>query len=598
MKSVFSTILMPFFKAISTLGRSLRRNLVKMGAVCVVVGCCTSCSGPGKDVDLTLLYVTDVHGLLLPQALGTSEMPNSSMANFSTYVNYIHNTQGEDNTVLLCGGNLNDELPLLYYYNRIARFDEHISPSVMNYLGFDAIQLGASDMSLGMDVWIGILPAQYKMPYMCANLQDNKTDIPPFRPYTIVERHGVRIAVIGLIDPKSCENLGPEDIQGLHIGNLVDLARYSVNYIKEYEKPDYTIVMASAGADNEEFLKIAGVDLFLLGADHKSLPPNEYRMNEAGDSVLLVQPLPNMAECARIDLHLHKGILKNEVKAVDVQRVQLSQLEPDTAFVNHFKPQERAVSDYLDTSLGNILRPLRYSEALFGPSLWLDVKHDMQLWCTGADISICNIGSEVGDLDAGTFTMRDLFHFIDIDHKMWVVPMSGEEIHLFLEATAAAQYNQMTSASDHLLAFKYNDLDEVIIGADGPVLVQDKDQFCSAAGIRYTIDVSKPAGERVHIQSLSDGSPFSMSATYRVAMSDFLALGGGGYAASLNWDKSTALRRLDFSGTLSLRTHFINFVKAHKNYNPVSRSDWKVIPYAYFEAGSKRDYQLMKRYIQ
>lgn len=579
-------------------GRTLFRTLIAECLLSVACLCYTACSGPTQEADLTLLYVTDVHGHLLPDYSGLSQESSTSMANFATYVNYVYNTRGKENTVLLCGGDLNDGLPLEYYYNNIARYDEHISPAVMNYLGFDAIQLGASDVYLGMDVWIGILPAQYKMPYMCANLLDNKTQIPPFPTYTIVERNGFRIAVIGLMDPKECKLLSPEDMQGLHFADIAAVAREMVQHIKEVDKPDYTVIMASSSADNEELLKIADVDLFLMGADHKYLMDNDFRINERGDSVLVVQPLSHMDECARIDIHLRKVGSKIERRVSQSQRVPLTLIEQDTAFVNHFEPQQSAVDTYLEKQVGNFRLPLKYSDALFGPSAWMDLKHDMQLWSTGADVSICNIDSEVGDIEAGTFTMRDLFHYFKSDRKLWVVPMTGAEIHSFLEAASAVHYNQMKSPNDHLLAYKYNDINEVIIGNHGPELIQDKDYYCSAAGIRYTVDVTKPAGERVVIRSMSNGAAFDENETYRVAIPDFLAMGGAGYISSMGWDHETALRRLDFHGTLSLRTHFFNFVKAQKNYTPTSRNEWKVIPTEYYEAGSKRDRQLMKRYIR
>ena len=51
--------------------------------------------------------------------------------------------------------------------------------------------------------------------------------------------------------------------------------------------------------------------------------------------------------------------------------------------------------------------------------------------------------------------------------------------------------------------------------------------FDSAAGLRYTVDVSKPFGSRISIESLADGSPFDPGAEYGVAMTSYRANGGG-----------------------------------------------------------------------
>ena len=43
----------------------------------------------------------------------------------------------------------------------------------------------------------------------------------------------------------------------------------------------------------------------------------------------------------------------------------------------------------------------------------------------------------------------------------------------------------------------------------------------------YTVDVTRPAGERVNIISLADGTAFDADAWYNVAMTSYRANGGG-----------------------------------------------------------------------
>ena len=51
--------------------------------------------------------------------------------------------------------------------------------------------------------------------------------------------------------------------------------------------------------------------------------------------------------------------------------------------------------------------------------------------------------------------------------------------------------------------------------------------FDSAAGLVYTVDVTKPYGERVKIVSLAGGDQFSADSTYNVSMTSYRAAGGG-----------------------------------------------------------------------
>ena len=51
--------------------------------------------------------------------------------------------------------------------------------------------------------------------------------------------------------------------------------------------------------------------------------------------------------------------------------------------------------------------------------------------------------------------------------------------------------------------------------------------FDSIAGLRYTVDVTKPTGEKIRIESLADGTPFDFLRDYSVAMTAYRANGGG-----------------------------------------------------------------------
>lgn len=52
----------------------------------------------------------------------------------------------------------------------------------------------------------------------------------------------------------------------------------------------------------------------------------------------------------------------------------------------------------------------------------------------------------------------------------------------------------------------------------------------------YTVDVLKPRGERVDIESLAGGEPFDPAKTYNVALTSYRASGGGGLMAKAGVD--------------------------------------------------------------
>ncbi|MCR5395674.1 MAG: bifunctional metallophosphatase/5'-nucleotidase [Bacteroidales bacterium] len=559
----------------------------------LMTGCCEE-----KEADLTLLYVTDVHGLLLSGDYYTKSDNPVTMANFSTFLNQVRAEKGADHTILLCGGDLNEGQPANYYYNNVAKDKEHISAQVMNYFGFDAVELGAKDISAGRDVWKEQLPAQCKMPYLCANLLDEETKQCQLKPYTIIERQGFRIAILGLIDPNDCRWLSPDVMKGLKVTDLVGAAAKWVNHIREEESPDFIIGLFAAGTRNQSLLRVPGIDVFLLGADHRSLPVNNFRVSSEGDSVLDVQPFPRLEECAQINLHLARRHAWGSVeRRADVKRVRLSNYKPDSVFINHFTPNRKDIDKYMNMKIGNLDAPMTYSDALFGPSALVDLMHEVQREATGAAISITNNCAEEVDFARGAFTTKDLFHLFKHNYKFWKFPMKGEEIHSFLEAAASAQFNQMSEETDHVLAFRFNDFKEVIIGPSGPEMTQQKFKFCSASGIRYTVDVTKPKGERVQILGMSDGTEFDSEKSYEVVMNEYLASGGGNYIFQIGWKRDTALNALISKTDDDARTCMINYIKKHGTIRPKASSDWSIIPVEFCKQARKTDAKILQRYM-
>ena len=77
--------------------------------------------------------------------------------------------------------------------------------------------------------------------------------------------------------------------------------------------------------------------------------------------------------------------------------------------------------------------------------------------------------------------------------------LTGAEIDGFLEHAVGNWFNTMSGPGDPLLQFR----PDQARSPGAPYY-----NFSSAAGINYVVDVSRAPGERVHIRSLSDGTPF------------------------------------------------------------------------------------------
>ena len=102
--------------------------------------------------------------------------------------------------------------------------------------------------------------------------------------------------------------------------------------------------------------------------------------------------------------------------------------------------------------------------------------------------------------------------------------LSGKEVHDALEMSYDLWTNRMTSPDDHILLLR----DQPREGAaDRAAFKNFSFNFDSAAGIIYTVDVTKPCGSKVTILSMADGTPFHMDKMYTVALNSYRGNGGG-----------------------------------------------------------------------
>ena len=85
-----------------------------------------------------------------------------------------------------------------------------------------------------------------------------------------------------------------------------------------------------------------------------------------------------------------------------------------------------------------------------------------------------------------------MFNLYKYENMLYVMELSGKEIKGFLEMSYAMWTNQMKSADDHLLLFK-----QPIEEGKRANFEYYSFNFDSAAGINYTVDVTKPRGENV-----------------------------------------------------------------------------------------------------
>jgi 2',3'-cyclic-nucleotide 2'-phosphodiesterase/3'-nucleotidase len=472
---------------------------------------------------------------------------------------------------------------------------------MLNYMGYDAATVGNHDVETGPAVYRKV-ERESNFPWLAANAINTTTGKPAFKPYTVIERAGVKVAVLGLITPGIPKWLPKILWPNMQFNDMVESAKYWVKYIQKKEKPHIIIGLFHSGYDasyggadaneknneNAALLvakQVPGFDVILIGHDHKELAQKFPNVN--GDSVLVLDPRSSarLLSEATITVSLNR-CKKVKWKRVEGKLVEMKSYDPDADFMAHFSEFYNKVSSFVSNPIGRFTKPISSAEAYFGPTEFMDLIHDVQLKISGADISLAAPLSYVSSIDSGAITISDMFKLYRFENFLYTMELTGKEIDGFLEHAASLWFNTMTSPNDTLIRFKRE---------NGRIrLYANYYNFDSAAGIYYTIDVSKPEGNRVTITTLADGTPFDPNKTYKVAINSYRGNGGGGHLTEGAGIPHEELSKRVISSTdKDLRLYMMKYIEKQGVIEPICHSYWKLTPEDWVKVAIERDRKIL-----
>lgn len=559
------------------------------------------CFAAERVVKLKIVQTSDIHGSYYSTDLRSGVETSGSLARVHAFVQKKRELYG-DNLILLENGDILQGQPTAYYYNYIDTVSPHLTAAMMNYMGYHAATVGNHDVETGrsvMDRWAG----QCQCPMLGANIIDTATGEPHFKPYTIIQRDGVKIAVLGMITPAIPVWLSEHLWRGLRFDDMEETARRWVDIIRRREKPDVLIGLFHSGvealtmmdryrenASVEVARRVPGFDIVLAGHDHKPLRTKV--CNVVGDSVLVMNPGAGGTKVVNIDVQF--TLRKHKVVGKKISGVlsNTNNYGISEEFMQHFDPQLQQLKKFVSQKIGSMNETISIRDAFFGPSGFIDLIHSLQLAITGADISLtaplaCDITIPRGDLTVG-----DMFNLYVFENRLYTMRLSGREVHRMLEMSYDQWTAQMTSEEDHLIRFRPAGEWTGRKGCD--LLENYLYNFDSAAGIRYTVDVSKPEGQRVHIESMADGTPFDENRFYRVAVNSYRGTGGGEFLTKgAGIPQEELASRILFSTDRDMRYYLMQYIEEQQSISPRPLNQWKFVPSEWTVPAARRDYRLM-----
>ncbi|OFY53947.1 MAG: hypothetical protein A2X22_01595 [Bacteroidetes bacterium GWF2_49_14] len=552
---------------------------------------------------LKIAVTTDVHGAYFPADWFTGKRISGSLAQVSSWVKE-QREKPDQGLILLDNGDLIQGDPASYYSNYIDTTGPNIAARILNYMGYDAASVGNHDIEAGHPVY-DKLRLEFRFPWLAANAVRISNQKPWFSPYTIIRRAGCKVAILGLITPKIPDWLPRELWAGMEYRDMIESARYWINQIEKKEKPDLMVGLFHSGADatygsqqpskplNENASRlvaeqVAGFDIIFTGHDHRHW--NLKIAGPAGDSVLILGSESRAEEIAvaTISSQGHggagaHGVETHNYASLRGEHVKISDFIPDPDFMHQFSGYIDTVQKYVDQPVGIIAKKVSTEDSYFGPSGFTDLIHRAQLELTGADISFTAPLSFRAVLEAGTLSVKDLFKLYRFENQLYTIRLSGREILGYLNFSYSLWMKQMTSPEDLMLNMR--------LQPDNTWRFRNASyNFDSARGIDYIVDLTQPAGSMVTIRNFSDGSPFEASKFYKVAMNSYRASGGGNHLLlGAGLEKTEAEKRILKSSSMDFRFLLTEWIRKQGTVDPVSGTNWKVIPEDWIQKAAPRD---------
>lgn len=586
-----------------------------------------------KSIALTFIETSDIHGAIYPYDFVNAKPLATSLAQVASLI--AEERAANPNVVLLENGDSLQGQPTVYYYNFEKTAGPHIWSQAVNFLGYDVVSVGNHDIEAGHNVY-DKLYEEIQAPVVCANAvtPDGSTY---FKPYTIIEKAGVKIAVLGLTSPKIPDWLPPQFWTGMEFEDMVESAKKWVKVIQETEKPDILVGLFHAGVDytygnvtadtkfNENASqlvaeRVPGFDLVFVGHDHSGWdgmgwdPVNKKKVevkDPNGKTVYIYGALNAARKVPVVNMFLDwNSTTKSWEKRVRGGLVDISQYKSNPDFMAKFQDGFDGIKAWVDRPIGKMDGVITTRDSMFGDSAFVDLIHRIQLELSRdpnlglkpADISFAaplSADAKIPTSADGTLYVRDMFNLYVYENFLYTMTMTGKQVKDFLEYSYKFWFDTMPNDGNHIINFQKDKEGKLVLDnrTNMPLTATRYYNYDSAAGINYFVDISKPAGERVVITSMSDGRVFNPDATYTVAINSYRGSGGGGHltaGAGIDPMVVRTMKLVNGATTKDLRFFLLKWFEGQKETVTVGPiGNWEVVPADLAATGAANDYPLL-----
>ena len=385
---------------------------------------------------ITILGTSDMHGNIWGYSYeDNAETDNNGMARLYTYIQQVR--AENPNTILIdAGDDIQGTIMTDDIYNKIPE-EPHPVVAAMNYMGYDAMTLGNHEFNWGIDTMQKIL-SQAQFPVLAANVKDASGGFVTGAGWTIVEKDGVKVAVIGVVTPDvPIWDSGKDGIDDA----VYEAANVAVGKAIDEIGDQADVIMVSAhmgmyaefdeegGSDSAQKILDDNPEIDVLQVAH-----NHVVVNEKQGSTVIGGVRNGGRDIARFDLTLDADnqIIDSSVEIVDMTGVTPSQELREIPLVAE---AHQKTIDYINgggsgdegeggASLGSTTARFQPENEIRGipagrvmDTAVMDLINTVQLENSGADVSAAALFKGTSDLPEGDINYGNIFD---------IYPLPGE----------------------------------------------------------------------------------------------------------------------------------------------------------------------------
>ena len=535
-----------------------------------------------KQVKITLLATTDLHGNLLPYDYYTAKPADRGLAKIATLIRAAR-ADNPNNLLIDCGDTIQGT-PLESVYQRYIETGRlplslnfagpplTLDPMMlaMNAIGYDAMVVGNHEFNFGLRN-LAQARSQARFPWISANIHiERRATQRPFAAYFVKMIADLKIAVIGVTTPLIPEWESPEHYSGYRFEPAVEAVRSALTELHDKVRPDIVIVAAHTGLDRDPetgairpgearenmvyqiATQVKGIDAIVFGHTHQQL--GEYKIGD----MLLMQPRNWGMSLGRMDFVLEPAkadtwkIVSKTSRAIPVTADTVA----DAKVLEIARPYHELAEKYLGTRVAEAPVELDARLARVEDTALLDAVQQVELFYSKADVSFASSFNSRVMVPKGPVTVRQIAALYLYDNQLYAIEGSGKMVRDALEN--AARYFLACSGD----CSRGPLINHEVIGYN----------YDMAEGVDYEIDLTRPAGDRIrnlrwHGQALADNQPL------RIAVNNYRAGGSAGYSmfrgAKIAWRSSEEIRDL-----------VIQYFIERKELPAKPDGNWRIVPEA------------------